>query len=484
MFVAWSVTVVRGSDPQHDHLSQPSRFTFPLFLIDLSPVCISSMDRLHRKQESSEDSPISLVPAGLLADINPTNQLSVLLDQQHNELVTRQLNISEDETPDNILSKVLTTNSFSTTASSFAITQQEQERTAVNYRTIGFGQCGVVFERPGRNYVIKVARPFYEDSLWADFTAHFQVRKAFQAQSTEPVCRVPKLFSYVTKENEQWWKDNLPFLSPTPHSLALPAMAIVTERILPLPKVARQALINAYCPATSRPAVSANHTNRDCLARVYLGRRRPTNLPPTPNFTLRNYNLCLDQMIDLGLPVQSFAAGIGEALAIVHWAAHVDAYDIEFVLGSEGDINYTREVSACLNLSGAEQLKMTPHTDVDSLMKVNFRHRNTRLFVLDFNLCGVWDEKCQLTSPDALISHLVTSFFENDPYYPLPLPESDTDKKLWDVFSMTYITKAEELLCASSQHSHLPRKFIQQCIEREKKSLACGLGRGHRDHKE
>ncbi|KAJ5540505.1 zinc finger protein-domain-containing protein [Penicillium frequentans] len=47
----------------------------------------------------------------------------------------------------------------------------------VGYRAIGFGQCGIVFERPGRGFVLKVAKPSYEDSLWADFKAHSIVRQ-------------------------------------------------------------------------------------------------------------------------------------------------------------------------------------------------------------------------------------------------------------------------------------------------------------------
>ncbi|CAG8154268.1 unnamed protein product [Penicillium olsonii] len=268
-----------------------------------------------------------------------------------------------------------------------AFTQQQQIM-AANYREIGFGECGVVFERLGQNYVIKVARPFYEDSLWADFSAHFQVRKAFESQSNEPTCRIMKLFSYVPKDNQRWWEEKLPFLSPTCPSLYLPTMALITERILPLPKTARQALIDAYCPAISRTAVAANPTNRDCLARIYLGRRRPPGTPQAPNFTLRNFNLCLDQAIDLEFPVNLFAAGIGEALAIIHWVAHVDAYDIEFVLGSEGGMPpaYTQDLSRCLNLSAQDQLKMAPHTDVEDLLSTNSPLRTPRLFVLDFNL--------------------------------------------------------------------------------------------------
>lgn len=290
--------------------------------------------------------------------------------------------------------------------------------------------------------------------------------------------------SYVTKTNQQWWDENLPFLSQAHHSLSLPAVVLITERILPLPKVARHALINAYCPAALRPSVAANPTNRDCLARVYLGRRRTANALPTPNFTLRNFNLCLDQIIDLKLPMKSFAFAIGEALAMIHWVAQADAYDIEFVLGSEGDVTYTRGVSACLNLTAKEQLAMTPHTDIESLIRVNFPRRTTPLWVLDFNLCSTWEERVELEGPSALISQLGLAFFENDPYYPLPLTDLDTDNEIWNVFSAAYLEKAAEVFHANDyRDASLPRKFIDSCIERERNNLARGLCHGHRDLK-
>lgn len=300
-------------------------------------------------------------------------------------------------------------------------------------------------------------------------------------------CRVPRVFSYVPKNNQQWWEENLPFFVDVHESLPLPAMALVTERILPLPKVARQALINTYCPPSLRPVVSVNPTNRDCLARVYLGRRRPANAPPPPNFTLRNYNLFLDQILDLNLPVALFAASMGEALAIIHWRANVDAYDIEFVLGSEGNVSYTRDISLALDLTAEKVAAMQPHTDLEAMMSVNFKQRTVRMWVLDFNLCNVWEEKAGIENPDALISHLVMSFFENDPYYPLPLAELDHDKELWEAFSAKYLDTGKRILSVPGKDKRLvdlPRKFIDGCERRERDNLAKNLDHGHREFKE
>ena len=114
----------------------------------------------------------------------------------------------------------------------------------------------------------------------------------------------------------------------------MPSQTLFTEHIPPLPLAAREALISLYCPPTHQDSVRQDDINTDCLARVYLGRRRKPHAPSPANFALRNYNLHLDQMLDLGLPVvEKFAPAMGEALAWMHWGAGVDAFDVEFVLG-------------------------------------------------------------------------------------------------------------------------------------------------------
>ena len=88
----------------------------------------------------------------MCADINIANNLSALLDRHHNETVINDLDLHERSSPDTILARVLTPKSYSSTASSFALFQQRQQSIpSVDYRVIGFGQCGLVFERPGKD---------------------------------------------------------------------------------------------------------------------------------------------------------------------------------------------------------------------------------------------------------------------------------------------------------------------------------------------
>ncbi|KAJ5946123.1 hypothetical protein N7454_002962 [Penicillium verhagenii] len=95
------------------------------------------MDSLCRsKQSSSEDSPISF-SSSFVANIDLTNQLSTLLDREHNDTVVRDLNLLDATLPpENILRKVLSPDSFTRTASFACLQQSQQLLTSVGYRTI------------------------------------------------------------------------------------------------------------------------------------------------------------------------------------------------------------------------------------------------------------------------------------------------------------------------------------------------------------
>ncbi|KAJ5965783.1 zinc finger protein-domain-containing protein [Penicillium waksmanii] len=422
------------------------------------------MDALRRAaQHSSEDSPTSMT-SSLRSNINLSNKLSAILDQHHNETVINDLDLNESSSPDTILSRVLTPKSYSSTVSSFALFQQTQQPLPfVEYRVIGFGQCGLVFEKPGQGYVLKVAKHSYEDALWADLRAHLRVQEAFDnPQNSRIECRVPRLYSYVPKGNNVWWERNMNLFPPVHDSITLPAMTLLNRVRLSLQILQ---IVTVWLA---------------CIWVVVVSQQ-----PLPPNFTLRNFNLHLDQMVDLKYPVHSLATAIGEALAIIHWSANVDAYDIEFVLGSEGDRKYGQDVLATLRMSSDDVAAMAPHTDIEALLTVNFMRRTTRLWILDFNLCNSWDETAAVNNSESLVAHPVEAFFENDPYYPLPLMEDVLEQNLWDMFRSSYIAKASQVLHGRDDRlAGLPHKFIDGCIQREKESLEKGLGHGYRELKQ
>ncbi|KAK0704831.1 zinc finger protein-domain-containing protein [Lasiosphaeris hirsuta] len=274
-------------------------------------------------------------------------------------------------------------------------------------------------------------------------------------------------------------------LLPPDPNFPLPSQALVTERILPLPKVIRHALMDKFCPEGLREAAKFSPLNNDCLACIYLGRRRNPDAPLAPNFSLRNFNFCPDQMLELELPVEEYTRAMAGCLALIHWDAHMDGYDVEFVLGSDDEISYTTHVTQSLGVDVEPIEQLPKHSDIEVLQRVNLQRRVTRPWVLDFNLCNRFpkDDTFILEHEEELVNQLVLAFFENDPYYPLPLMEMDVDKKLWTIFRREYEKKAEEILGASETMRHLPIKFLDACVERERRKLEKGLGHGHRGFK-
>ncbi|KAF5664110.1 hypothetical protein FHETE_7219 [Fusarium heterosporum] len=312
---------------------------------------------------------------------------------------------------------------------------------AKDYQKIGFGQCGLIFHKRVNDTVAKVARPHFHDSLYADCLAHKAVQAAFEAQEKAPACRLPKLHAHHDATST-WWVDNKALLAEQHPAFPLPSSALVSDHFPPLSKAVREELITRYCPKIKYTDVVEDPLNQHCLARIYLGRRRAPHKPLQINFSLRNFNLHLDQMIEMRLPVDRYAAIIGEALAILHWSAYVDAYDVEFVLGSE---------------------------------VVNETEITTRIWVLDFNLCSRFDKETAIQHPAEVIDQLVISFFENDPYYPRPGCDGEIERQVWDAFKTAYISTAEGMCSQANTDatlSELPQKFIDECIERCGKDFA------------
>ncbi|KAJ4258166.1 hypothetical protein NW762_008307 [Fusarium torreyae] len=306
----------------------------------------------------------------------------------------------------------------------------------VKYRKIGFGQCGLIFSKPGQDTIVKVAKPFFHHALHADYLAHIAVHDAFARQREAPECRIPRVYDHI-HATSTWWNDNASLLNEQHPEFPLSSGALISEYIPPLPKVVREVFIKRYCPEHLQQSALDNPLNRDCLARVYLGRRRAPNQPLQANFSLRNFNLHLDQMIEMNLPVETYARVMGQALAIIHWAANVDGYDIEFVLGSEASD------------SGGYA---------------------ARMWVLDFNLCSRFESSAATLHPDTIVDQLVIAFYENDPYYPRPCVDSEPEEQLWNAFKAAYILKAEEILgtLGLTLLKAFPQRFIDACVERAK----------------
>ena len=171
---------------------------------------------------------------------------------------------------------------------------------------------------------------------------------------------------------------------------------LVSERILPLPRHVREALIDIWCPEGRRDV-----RNRDCLMRIYLGQRHSKGTPYGGNFSLRNFKLTLEKVEQLGLEKGPMAVAIAEGLAALHWGARCNAQDVEFVIGTS----------------------RIPEDDHQV-------RRTVDVWLLDFNQCTpiTMDEKGCMEAAKA--------FWGNDPYYPRPLtkvqPFHSLDKEVFE----------------------------------------------------
>ncbi|KAF2228208.1 hypothetical protein BDZ85DRAFT_176515, partial [Elsinoe ampelina] len=196
---------------------------------------------------------------------------------------------------------------------------------------------------------------------------------------------------------------------------------LLSERIHPLPTPLREALISTFCPSPLQPLISSSPRDRDCLLRIYLGKRDFSST--STSFTLRNFGLRLERIEKLGLQDEAvkWAGGMGEALAACHFAAEHEAGDVEFVLGSG------------ISPSGPTSSGNSGGTESQGEMA---------LWLLDFN--------CSLPLPLTVggMQEAARVHWLNDPYYPRPGPwrENQLEKKLWDAFEESYLVTGGRIL--------------------------------------
>ncbi|KAJ5817445.1 hypothetical protein N7447_009678 [Penicillium robsamsonii] len=110
---------------------------------------------------------------------------------------------------------------------------------------------------------------------------------------------------------------------------------VMMDRIIPLPKVVRKALIFLlYVPeknlgSTEIESLLDHPANKHCLARVYLGKANGTIDRRAP---LRHFPLYLESMEHIDIETLPLASAMGKAHAILHWSAAINSDDVEFVL--------------------------------------------------------------------------------------------------------------------------------------------------------
>jgi hypothetical protein len=355
--------------------------------------------------------------------------------------------------PQVLLNRMLSTKTAISTSCSLAEANQRarDDSTQQVFQDIGKGQCGTVYALRGTTMVIKLPNgPAKSKELFTDFQTHTIINDAFSAipdsMRYNYNITVPDAKAWVDAKSDDFWREYGPLFGRT---VSVPNFGLVSERIYPLPFPVREAIVEALCPKDvqkQKDQFLKLAENKDCLVRLYLGRRSSSTTDPK-TVRLRNFPLHIDQMEYLKLDVDLYAKTVAQALAILHWKAGVDANDVEFVLGSSPRKPSTKEV-----------LLANEHTAAQ-LYSPDFRHRTISMWLLDFNQCKRFEHN------SSGLKQLIDGFWWNDPYYPRPNSTKSADKKLWDTFAQHYL----ELSAQFSESSGMEKAFVEGVIEAGKK---------------
>jgi hypothetical protein len=331
--------------------------------------------------------------------------------------------------PEVLLQRMLSTKTAISTDSSLAEANQRARDDSAQrvYKNIGKGQCGAIYALKGTAMVIKLPNsPDKSDALFTDFKIHSIIKNAFHnipdAMRFGFNINIPEVKMWVDNKSDDFWREHGPLFE---QDAVVPNYGLVSERVFPLPLPVRDAIVEALCPKDvqkRKVQFLSMAENKDCLVRLYLGRRTSRDDPKTTK--LRNFPLHIDQMEHLNLDLDTYAKTIAQALAVLHWKAGVDANDVEFVLGSTPQISQQPSIS---------ELQLAQKDTAARLYIADFKHRTISVWLLDFNQCKTFPKN------QTGLKQLVDGFWWNDPYYPRPNATNSEDKDLWNVFARHYL---------------------------------------------
>ncbi len=397
--------------------------------------------RLLNTSEASTSSRTASLEMALLANLN----LQDRLEQDY-----------ANESPEIRLRRLLSIRSTISTTSSFAERQQQAVGTYANFREIGTASIGKVFEHPGTLYAYNL--PLLENSpkLWNNYVMHMRVQESFQiVPFYQGQIEIPRCFWFAVPETEAFWTENLHRFPDTEQFPRRPRTILCMERIFPLPKPIREALIDKYCPPRIKDQISSNEANKDCLIRPYLGRIKYGG--GQHFFSLRNFQLHANQIKDLGMDATELLGGMAHALAVLHWHTKIDANDVEFVLGSSPEEE--QSVRSAIPLQRVLTLHPNSSTyEVATHSTVNFTKRVTSLWLIDFDDCH------NITMDTDGVNQAAKAFIETNHYSPKPSTGNDFIDGLWGQFKARYVEFSDTLLeryMKKPELKNLSRNFIQ-----------------------
>ncbi|KAF5963304.1 triacylglycerol lipase II precursor [Fusarium coicis] len=243
--------------------------------------------------------------------------------------------------------------------------------------------------------------------------------------------RIPLCRGFLSKEDDGW-SLVLPRLPPGSN----PCNPLLSEKVQPLSEDVRKLLVSKFARGGSdQDAIINDKKNEHCLIRPYPGRRKKDwgSTNRSSFFSLRNFPLDLDRMIELGLDVQNYTKVMAEGLAFLHWVARIDANDVEFVLARSRSTLYSR-----------------PYSPFDTTI-----FGTHSMWIIDFDCCNpvTMDESGAATAAEC--------FWRNDPYYPRPGSAETSDQELWCAFKDHYLEVSGEMLKKEEQSvKGLPKLLI------------------------
>jgi hypothetical protein len=380
-------------------------------------------------------------------------------------------NLEGATNPLEILKRTLSVRSVLSTHSSFAERMKALRNADPNnlcLAEIGCGSFGRVYEIPGTEWCLKKTLKSPE-AMWIEFINGKKISQAVNNQAATAILqseefpddlmpRVPRyLCSYGMEdfESTQRWFRNNGHMFPVENGGQKPGPVICLERIMPLPKLVRESLIQHYFNPEKQAAALADEKNKACICRAYLG-CESKEIPPAKleqqRETLQNFPLYLDQLLELEMDPQIIARDMALGLAAGHWAANIDMLDVEYVIGSrpfmrENEIGpiSKADIKAAKEKSNRRVRNMSAK-NAPKQQRLSFRNRAIRLWMIDFNKAETFDASLG-RNYDKSIAQLVANTRSTDgPYYPRVVAKNEYQWKLWVCFARTYIRASQTIL--------------------------------------
>ena len=346
------------------------------------------------------------------------------------------------------LSRMLSTKSYISTSWSLAVKNQlaQEHPELKQFKEIGKGQTGTVWALTGSRLVIKLANEGRAEILFNDCQKHKKVEEAFYYTSVtlRRHINIPTFGEWVHPSNELFWDQHIPLF---PEGCKR-EFAFFSARIFPLPEPIRIGIVDAFAPdniKADRAAFLDESTNKDCLVRIYLGRRAKRTGP----FKLRNFDMMVHEMEYLRLDTNLYAKTMAETLAVMHWKAGLDANHVEFVLGSSPQVKMLSATAEDYENATMNDAAFFGQGSAFLGQEYDFRHRSIGIWLLDFDQC----QKFEMTAQG--IKQLEKGFYFNDPYYPRPASKNAKDVALWALFKQRYLEVSGLLI-----QSTMPQAFI------------------------